>query len=316
MSDAEPPLFGFEWNQFEEFPDEARDVVVAIICLNQQGEPTQIGSGFFVRSEGSRALIVTAAHVITEGVRAFQNSRRRIRAHSTTPSDFLAPEVVSAASSDLRVIVTNGHRADLCLVAHIAWDEASDLAVLAIVPSDDSVIDLFDSRLDVAESDPRVGDIIGVIGYAEFETNRDEGDISKGILRRRMLIRIGKALEVHQGGFMRVTVPCVEGSMPTFSGMSGGAAFVLPALGENFRVFGLLSRSDGSSSNPSDPDPASWDRSKNTRRSIFASLRRTVVPTGDGGQLVTLGFTFSGTAINTEVDQARVANLAAWQPST
>lgn len=312
--DKNPPLFGWEWNQSEEFPDELRNVLATITCLNPGSfQSTQIGSGFVIQSRGARALILTAAHVITEGVRAFQNTARG-RAHRTIPPDFLPPEEVSAATRALRAIVQNGDRVHLCRVAAVMWDQPADLAILAVTTQPDEAADLFQWHLKFAATDPNVGDLIAIAGFTDFTTQSEAEPHWKGLVSRRPILRIGKVTDLHPDGTFLVRSPCIEATMPTFSGMSGGPAF-LYSPGSEMRVFGLLSASSGGSSDPTAPDPDAHDRSKANRPSTFSIIPRTIEgPFADGAQLASLKFTISGKALNDEIDPTLFQHDWSWQP--
>ena len=309
-----PPLFGWQWNQLEDFPDEERNVLATITCMQPRTlEPTQIGSGFVIQSRGNRGLILTAAHVITEGVQVFQNRDTRRRAHPTTPRDFLPPKELSAATSALRVIIQNGNRVEFCRVGYVVWDEAADLAILAVVPQNESVSDLFEWHMRLGATDPVVGDLVATMGFAEFRTESDAGDPWKGAITRRPIFRVGKVTCLHPEGAGLIRSPCLETTMPTFSGMSGGPAFLLPSGGSEPLVCGLLSHSGAMSSNPLEHHPDAWDRSKGTQPSTIALLpRRISGPCPDGSQVVKFKFTVSGKAVNEEIDTQIFAGDSAW----
>lgn len=298
------PLFGWHWNESEGFPDGLRDLLATITCMHPVNHaPIQVGSGFIIQSRGNRALILTAAHVITQGVRAFQNSHVRERAHRTIPPDFLPAEQVSAATPALRVIVQNGNRVDFCRVAYVLWDEPADLAILAVVPQDLDHTDLFQTHLKLGAYDPKIGDLVTIAGFAQFKTEATGDHQWTGTFSRRPVFRVGKVTNLHPEGTTWVRSPCVEATMPTFSGMSGGPAFIYREDGGEPLVFGLLSESSGASSNPREHDPDAWDRSKATRPSFFSVLPRRITGLlSNGGQLVDLKFTVSGKAVNDEID--------------
>lgn len=243
---SDPPLFGMEWNETDGFPEDLRNVIATITCLSPTGL-VQIGSGVIIQGNGNRATVLTAAHVITEGVKAFQNTRSRKRAHPTTPADFLQTETVSAATTSLRVIVQNMERRDACRVGLVLWDEAADLAVLMIVPQDDDVTDFFQWHMKLSARDPAVGDLVVVGGYCEFENEVDAVEVGRGVISHRAICRIGKMTMLHPDGTTWVRSPCIDATMPTFSGMSGAPAFIDPGKGGEPQLFGLLSQSIGSS---------------------------------------------------------------------
>jgi len=315
MDDVEtdPPLFGYEWNERDPFPDELRDLLVTITCLDPKTlHPTQIGTGMIMQAHQDRALVLTAAHVITNGVHVFQNLETRQRAHPTTPRDFLSLADVSAASHALRAIVQNGARTDFCRVAFVVWDDAADLAILAIVPQGDEPSDFFQWRMLLSAHDPSAGDLVVVCGFADFDTEIGTADAERSTLSCRPVMRVGKVTEIHTDGTIWVRSKCVEISAPTFSGMSGGPAFLFQAHSAEPLVFGLLSQSLGGSSDPREFDADAWDRSKATRPSMLAVLPRRITPLPDGGQMVKLDFTVSGKAINDEIDPARFADDLSW----
>ncbi len=158
---------GFEWNETETFPDGFRDFLVVLAHLERDKLPVPVGTGFVIRGAGRRAVVLTAAHNISHGIKRLQHPYPRH--HPSTPREFLVPDEVSAASNVFRIISQNHGRVDMSRVGYLAWDDHADLAALGVLAQDDADESLFGATLLLAGANPAVGDIVATFGFAELE---------------------------------------------------------------------------------------------------------------------------------------------------
>jgi hypothetical protein len=121
----------------------------------------------------------------------------------------------------MRGLYVHGGKTAGCTIESAMWDRETDFAVLTIVaPEDDPA--LFKALFRLDDTTPAIGDEVSMIGFGEMKSTPDINDPTRGILQRRLVIRIGRVEEVYPQGHYMLKAPCVQTSIAVFSGMSGG----------------------------------------------------------------------------------------------
>jgi hypothetical protein len=140
--------------------------------------------------------------------------------HSSALQEFLPPPK-ELDLKHMRGLYVHGGKTAGCTIESAIWDRETDFAVLTIVtPEDDPA--LFKALFRLDDTTPAIGDEVSMIGFGEMKSTPDINDPTRGILQRRLVIRIGRVEEVYPQGHYMLKAPCVQTSIAVFSGMSGG----------------------------------------------------------------------------------------------
>jgi hypothetical protein len=252
-------LYGREWNEAVlQGPDrvELDRGLVSLLAFGRDRSPKLIGTAFISTSYGDHAVAISAAHNFHIGVSVIQNSNSRH--HPSALREFLPnAEAIDLDRRNLRALYRNGDRRELCNIGFVAWDRTSDLAILSLHAQGAEDAHLFDSHLKISQMHPKIRDLVGVLGYADMATFKEhrEGDVESATVQRRLVLRAGRVTAIHADGHVFCRCACIETSIPVFSGMSGGPAFLLPEPGAPIVPFGFISH------DPDAPDDAKNDRS-------------------------------------------------------
>jgi hypothetical protein len=273
------PLFDFEWNEAETQASFYRCLVV-ILSFGVTGEPTPIGTGFIVKSEGRKAWVVTAAHVLEE---VHKQQRGEPRYNGTTPGIFRPPaKPIDIAPTKLRIVLRDSESIQCLVVESVIYDEKTDMAVLSIVPQDAASPDIPTAEFLMDDQLPAIGAEICLMSFGDLGTHDVEinGQSRQFKLSLRPQLRVGRVTAYFASGTRLCKGPCIETSIPVYSGMSGGPVFAYNTTGP-IKPFALIC---------SDPDvdgPEKLDRTKRGA-SIMAILPASIENLGDSAQRATL----------------------------
>jgi hypothetical protein len=235
-------LRGFQWNEaiLERLGGFELDRgLVSILALGPERSPKLIGTAFIAGSFGSHAVAISAAHNFHIGVRIAQNPNPLY--HSSALREFLPnAEEIDLDRRNLRAIYRNGDRWEFCIIGFLVLDRALDLAVLTLHAQDPADNSLFDTQPKFSRVDPRLGDVVGVLGYADMATLEEyrQGDSETATLQRRLVYRTGSVTAIHPDGHILCRGACVQTTIPVFDGMSGGPAFLVSEPGTPIVPFG------------------------------------------------------------------------------
>lgn len=238
------PLGDLEWNELP--GDQGRELnhaLVSLVAFDPAGNVVALGSGFIVVAEKTRAIGVTAAHVLWDAAHKAQHPNPR--SHPSTP-DFFRPdfEVVYVGPNRLRAVFMDADKAALPSVSAVVWDKKADVAFFWLHSGDD-VADAaeFQMNLPITDRLPSVGQIVGVLGYADMSAQSEDSGahIKSFSIGRRLVLRVGRVVAHHPEGHWLCRGPCIETTIPVFPGMSGGAAFIVPRETGPIEAFGVVS---------------------------------------------------------------------------
>jgi hypothetical protein len=240
-----PALAEFPWNEaVRQRGDLLNEGMVSIVAFDADGRPRPAGSGFLIWSEGERAVGATAAHVFDEIAR-FQ-SRRPDRNEYLIPAPFRVANKLDTRPERLMAttFVTDPVPAFVPgTFQHVAWDSGSELAFFELklrVPNGSSPrYCLVDRTI------PEVGEVVAMLGYADSDANAEPtpetgkpGSFALTI-KQRLVLRVGR-VTAHHAAHILCRAPCVETTIPIFSGMSG-CLVTRYGEGMSIRAFGVAS---------------------------------------------------------------------------
>lgn len=229
MITKEDPLGDFAWNQAEADPGFYHGLI-AIVTFTERG-PVAVGTGFIISSDGNKATAVTAAHVLSE-IRRLQSGEPR---HNPTALEMFLPppKLIDVDRSKLRAMCRDGDKAQLLIVTGLVFDERTDIGILTLATQDaaESTVPLHEFV--VGNRVPQVGELICVLSFGDLGTDdfENQGQGFKFSLSLRPILRTGRVLAYYPDGNRLCKGPCIETSIPVYSGMSGGPAFAFTASG-------------------------------------------------------------------------------------
>lgn len=223
--------------------DELRPALLAFVAFSPGWEASIEGCGFVIAGHSKFAAVITARHVLLEGVFRTQKPRPAyapsalfIRKSSTLPS--ISPE-------KLKVVWMSTQHGAMLDVCHVAYNETLDVACCVVTPQDRDGEVFQPVSLPIDTAVPRVGDIIHMVSLDNLTTTELAPPIDKsGIgrlfqLTRRVSIRVGVVTGVHPDGYRQYRWPCFTTSIPAEPGMSGGLVF-LPREGKTISACGIV----------------------------------------------------------------------------
>nr|WP_313658333.1 trypsin-like peptidase domain-containing protein [Achromobacter ruhlandii] len=277
-----PPLYQFKWNEAVPLKEWGQ-AMLSVIAMDPNGNPNVIGTAFVIdfSDDGRSATCMTAAHVFSEVYRLQNMNSRHV---SSALAEFLPrAKLIDIDPKLVRAIGNVGDRVEVPIIDGLIYDEPADIALFKVKLQDSSEDGFFRSSFGITGELPEEGDIVCVLAYGNLsltEIERTGNASGSAKLQHRLVIRSGRVLAHYPNGQRLCKGPCIETSIPVFSGMSGGPLMKLGADGQPqfVAVSALVS---------SDPDPD--DERKKDRsiegRSIFAALPVRLRDVPEGGLL-------------------------------
>jgi len=235
-------LKGFEWNQAElgEY-SQMNNGMIVILAFEKNRSPRLIGTAFIISIHDSGAIAVTAAHNF-EGVKTAQSPNSTH--HPTALPEFLGEvQKINLDRKEVRAICYDLDGVEVAPILWAAWDVKTDVAFFSIAPQDAGP-DFFKSCFNITNPPLSIGDEVALLGYADMEVKTsevNEGGFHRFKMHQRPLLRLGKITQLHNDGHILCRGPCIETSIPVFSGMSGGPVFKMGEEGEFIKPFGIIS---------------------------------------------------------------------------
>src|SRR5258708_4186121 len=212
MSQENPIPNGWHWNEAELPADDSLfSGLVTLMVIGHDLAPKLIGTAFLVTAEGYKATAISAAHCFSFAERIIHPEKKH---HATTPSEFLPPPT-EVDLKQVKAIYQRAGRIFVCPVELAIWDSATDLAVLTIVaPSDDPK--LFENFFWIDNELPNVGDLVCMIGFGDLS---EEHPPQQGIMRRRLVLRVGHVEQISHEPSQLLKSPSVRTSIAVYGGM-------------------------------------------------------------------------------------------------
>ncbi|MBI1318985.1 MAG: hypothetical protein GC168_08550 [Candidatus Hydrogenedens sp.] len=225
-----------------------RSALICILAFDRWRQPNLFGTGFVATKQNAHSLIITAKHVLTEGVARFQ-----ALSYESAPSALFRPPRTDQPSTDsarLKMVWICSGNGEMLNVMHISYNDTIDIACCVATPQDDCLSNFRPTSICLDTTVPSVGSVVHIISHDAMEQSEDtpptnnSGNGHEITLRKRVSIREGVVTSVHQNGYRQYKWPCFTTSIPVDPGMSGG--FVsMPHDGDTISAVGIVS-ADGS----------------------------------------------------------------------
>lgn len=220
-----------------------RPALVAFIGFDRDHVPQIAGTGFIISGDTEKALVLSAKHVLTEGIVRIQrphagyaSSALFIGAHHTMPS---------LDARRFRAVWMNNSTASMLPAVHAFYNDTLDIAGCLLVPQKgETLTGSVTIPLDVHV--PSVGDVVHMVSLdalsiTETTLGRDRsGDQQQITVTRRVSLRVGVVTAVYPQGYRQFRWPCFTTSIPAVGGMSGGFVY-LPREGITIAACGIVS---------------------------------------------------------------------------
>ncbi|MDO9372399.1 MAG: trypsin-like peptidase domain-containing protein [Gammaproteobacteria bacterium] len=233
--------------------DEFRPCLVGFLAFDHGQVPGLAGTGFVTSSFNfapnktiaDLALVITAKHVLTEGVLKIQRPDPR---HA--PSALFIPASAKTPllhEEKLRAVWMGHESGDLLYARHLTYHDSSDIACCLLTPQEEYATQFAPAQIPLDTTRPSVGDVVHMVsqgGRQITDADRLPPTGAKGIgqqftVRRRVSIRIGTVTAIYPQGFRQYPWQCFTTSIPVEPGMSGGFVY-LPRDGKQVAACGIV----------------------------------------------------------------------------
>jgi hypothetical protein len=224
--------------------EEFSPCLVGFLAFDYGQVPDLAGTGFIMVGDADIAIVITAKHVLTEGV---LNIQRPVPRHAPSAL-FVPPSAQTPILSEekLRAFWGGSKSADLLYVRHLSYHESFDIACCIFTPQEESFATQFKpTSIPLDTTLPSLGDVVHMVSQGGMEiNNRQPPTGAKGVGKifnayRRINIRIGTVTGVYPQGFRQYPWQCFTTSIPAEPGMSGGFVY-LPRNGETVAACGIV----------------------------------------------------------------------------
>lgn len=236
---TKPPLFNLHWDEAIRDENTGNGLLI-IFAKDLQNQPYVIGTGFIVKRNDYQSICISAAHVFSEFRRLHSSPIRH--ALSALPEFLPNKKKLNLNGQSLFAICIAGERAETAKVESVAIDEALDIAIFTISLNDKIMEPFFPYELGLDDTIPEIGHMVAILGYGNLsvpEFEHDRKQLKTFSVASRPILRIGRVLAHYPTGHRLCRGPCIETSIPVYSGMSGGPVCHY-SLGGTIRAFGVI----------------------------------------------------------------------------
>jgi hypothetical protein len=223
--------------------DGLRSCIVAFIAFDSALGARIAGTGFIVAGAPDYALVMTAKHVLSEGVWQFQ--RRSQGFAYSTPREFLPLAAITPSIDPVRlkVIWMDAAHANMLNVLHVECADSLDLALCIVSPQTEHAQPFSPVSIPINVALPRVGAAVNMVTLSNMdveEADLEDSSFSPAIkIHRRINIRTGSVTGLYPAGLRHYDWPCFTTSIPALAGMSGGFVY-LPMDGTTIAACGIV----------------------------------------------------------------------------
>ena len=231
--------------------EELRPCLVSFLAFDYGQVPDLAGTGFVIgtfnfapnKKIADIALVITAKHVLTEGVLKIQ---RPVPRHA--PSALFIPASSKAPllqEEKLRALWMGAESGDMLYARHLSYQDSSDIACCLLTPQEEYATQFAPVQIPLDTTRPSVGDVVHMVSQGGMQiTDRLPPTGVKGVgqrftAHRRVSIRIGTVTAVYPQGFHQFPWQCFTTSIPVEAGMSGGFVY-LPRDGKQIAACGIV----------------------------------------------------------------------------
>lgn len=220
-----------------------RPSLIAFLAFDHGREPKITGTGFVISGMPDIALVISAKHVLQEGV---LNIQRPVPRYS--PSAQFVPASLKTPSlhpEKLKAIWVGSGYGGLLNTAHACYNETLDIACCVLTPQESPVTPFRPLSIPIDTTVPSIGDVVHIVsldGMGVSELKPPANITGSGQLlsiAQRVSIRIGIVTAIYPQGFRQYRWPCFTTSIPVTPGMSGGFV-TLPRDGTTIAACGIV----------------------------------------------------------------------------
>jgi hypothetical protein len=222
--------------------DQFRASLVAFLAFSREREAAFAGTGLIIAGADKFAVILTAKHVLDEGVLRIQRPES-VSSNGFAPAHFRTPDL---NLKKLNLTWVGRGAPSVLTVIHAQYCDEFDLAVCVATPLETSTTKFEPVDVPLELRVPSVGDRINIVAFEHFEAVEKEigapPDYHIGqhlMLGLRIGIRTGTVTGVYPDGLRHYHWPCITTSIPVEPGMSGGFAFH-PRNGVTIAALGVV----------------------------------------------------------------------------
>jgi hypothetical protein len=234
-----------EWVQVSDvnpaLVSQLRPTLVAFLAFDRDHMASLAGSGFIIAGESDIAFVLTAKHVLLEGVLRIQ---RPVPFHAG--SALFLPKgsrIPSLAPDRLKVIWMGEQSAALMSVVHASFNESTDVACCVIGSQELHASSFVPTSIPLHTMVPSVGDMVQMVSLDKMVIDElspptdSAGTGQMTSITTRVSVRHGTVTGDYPNGLRQYGWPCFTTSIPAEPGMSGG--FVcLPIQGQPLQLAG------------------------------------------------------------------------------
>lgn len=206
--------------------DSLRPALICFLAFDANRDPKIAGTGFIIAGDVDFALLITAKHVLTEGVLLAQKPSR-----SYAASALFVPQSAKTPSIDpkkLKAVWLGDKNALTVNVAHANYCDDLDIASCVLTPQDKDGSLFQSTSIPLDTNVPVVGDFVymvslGGLSVSEMQPPKDLDGAGHEIqITHRVIVRGGIVTGVYPNGYRQYKWPCFTTSIPAKPGMSGG----------------------------------------------------------------------------------------------
>lgn len=223
--------------------DELRPCLVSFLAFNYGHEPDFAGTGFVIGANTDSAIVITAKHVLTEGV---LNIQRPVPRHA--PSALFVPASAKTPilhEEKLRAMWMSSENADLLFARHLSYHDSEDIACCLLAPQESYATQFKPVVIPLDTTRPAVGDVVHMVSQGGMKISGRlpptgvNGVGQRFTVHRRVSIRVGTVTAIYPQGFRQYPWQCFTTSIPAEPGMSGGFVY-LPRDGKQVAACGIV----------------------------------------------------------------------------
>lgn len=223
--------------------DVFRPCLVAFLAFDRGRMPGLAGTGFVIAASTGHAIIITAKHVLTEGI---LNIQRPVPRHA--PSALFVPASSKTPllhEENLRALWMGAESGDMLYARHFTYHDSLDIACCIFEPQESYATQFKPIAIPLDTARPSVGDVVHMVSQCGMNiSNRSPPvDVSGAgqifTVHRRVSIRVGIVTAIYPQGFRQYPWQCFTTSIPAEPGMSGGFIY-LPHDGMPVAACGIV----------------------------------------------------------------------------
>ncbi|HXQ71785.1 MAG TPA: trypsin-like peptidase domain-containing protein [Pyrinomonadaceae bacterium] len=206
--------------------DQFRPVLLAFLAFGPGRKASLAGTGFIIAGNLESALVITAKHVLTEGV-----GRAQTPWTSHAPTALFVKSGVPMLTLDpkkLKLVWAGSHHAEMLNAGHVGYNDTLDVACCVVTPQEGELLGFQPSTVPIDIEVPLVGERVHMVSLSGMTINErvpptaPSGGGHALEIKRGVSIRIGVVTGVYPGGLRHYRWPCFTTSIPAEPGMSGG----------------------------------------------------------------------------------------------